>query len=339
MPAGRSCLFVLLVGACGGGGDGGPVDGGRIDARPAGDGTSGVDAFVPSGPVRLTHGDSRNVFEGQNFPDPGLLFADGDVYRFSTNGGAGHVPTTSAAAVDGPWTALSDAFPSPPAWALRHFWAPEVHEIDGTYYLYYAATIADDGSAFGEHAIGVAMSDSPGGPFTALGDAPLHRDPAGRGVIDPDVVDVGDRRYLVWSTDWGPDGRSSGVVRTIQARELVTPQTLGGPAIELLTARAGGWEQGTVEAPSLNVGPDERLHLLYSGGNFESAYATGYAICPADLGPCVRTSDAPWLSGSPANPGGLDVAIDAGGAWLGLHHGGPVSLREPYVVPLTWTPE
>ncbi len=106
--------------------------------------------------------------------------------------------------------------------------------------------------------------------------------------------------------------------------------------IELLAARAEGWELGTVEAPALVPGPDGRLHLLYSGGNFESAYATGYAICPRDLGTCERVGDRPWLENTPPNPGGLDVARDEDGTLHGIHHGGPVSLREPYLVPLSW---
>ena len=89
------------------------------------------------------------------------------------------------------------------------------------------------------------------------------------------------------------------------------------------------------EAPALVPGPDGRAQLVYAGGNFESAYATGYALCPIPLGACERTSDTPWLD-APSNSGGLDVAIAADGTIEGLHHAGPVSLREPYALPMGW---
>ena len=341
MRVDRSCLFVLVVAACGGGevGNGGDGGGGGDGGAGSADGTPDTSPADASGPVRLTHGDPANTGPGENFPDPGLLLAGGRFYRFATNGGGGHVPVAGADDSAGPWDDLGDAMPSPPAWVIAHIWAPEVHRFGDRYYLYYAATVANDGSAFGEHAIGVAESDTPDGPFTPVGEAPLHRDPEGRGVIDPDVVEIAGTAYLVYSTDWGPGGRASGTLRTLQARTLTTPTTLADDPVTLLEARAGGWEAGTVEAPALVPGPDGRLHLLYAGGNFESAYATGYALCPPTPGACERTSDEPWLAASPPNPGGLDVAIAADGAPLGLHHAGPVSLREPYVLPLAWTPE
>ncbi len=52
-------------------------------------------------------------------------------------------------------------------WADRHFWAPEVHEWRGKYYLF--ATFAREYPVRGTQ---ICVSDSPEGPFQPLGDGP-----------------------------------------------------------------------------------------------------------------------------------------------------------------------
>ncbi|MDT1894287.1 family 43 glycosylhydrolase, partial [Acinetobacter baumannii] len=47
-------------------------------------------------------------------------------------------------------------------WAERQMWAPDCASKDGKYYLYFPAKRPD-----GIFQIGVAVSDSPTGPFTA----------------------------------------------------------------------------------------------------------------------------------------------------------------------------
>lgn len=55
-----------------------------------------------------------------------------------------------------------------PSWAKKDLWAPEIHVVNGTYYVYFSAHNNDPrchvivpGSC---HTIGVAISES-GGPF------------------------------------------------------------------------------------------------------------------------------------------------------------------------------
>lgn len=77
------------------------------------------------------------------------------------------------------------------AWADGHAWAPAAVESDGRYYFYFTAS----------QSIGVAVADSPTGPFVdALGHPLVDKaDYAGEQQIDPSVfVDDDGQAYLYW---------------------------------------------------------------------------------------------------------------------------------------------
>ncbi|MFM9552661.1 MULTISPECIES: family 43 glycosylhydrolase [Streptomyces] len=76
------------------------------------------------------------------------------------------------------------------SWADRHAWAPAAAERDGSYYFYFCA----------DQQIGVAVSDSPTGPFRdALGRPLIARDDYPGQMIDPAVFTDGDgTAYLYW---------------------------------------------------------------------------------------------------------------------------------------------
>ncbi|MDR7276066.1 family 43 glycosylhydrolase [Catenuloplanes atrovinosus] len=75
-------------------------------------------------------------------------------------------------------------------WADAHAWAPAAVERDGRYYLYFCA----------DRAIGVAVADSPAGPFRdALGKPLIAADAYPDQMIDPMVfTDDDGRAYLYW---------------------------------------------------------------------------------------------------------------------------------------------
>lgn len=75
-------------------------------------------------------------------------------------------------------------------WAHKSAWAPTIAERNGKYYFYFCA----------EAKIGVAVSDSPTGPFVDSGQPLIARNPDGSGQpIDPDVfVDDDGTPYLYW---------------------------------------------------------------------------------------------------------------------------------------------
>ncbi|MCU7550146.1 glycoside hydrolase family 43 protein [Chitinophagaceae bacterium LB-8] len=79
-------------------------------------------------------------------------------------------------------------------WAQRQMWAPDAASKDGKYYLYFPAKRADD-----FFQIGVAVSDSPTGPFKAEAEAIK-----GSYSIDPAVFqDEDGQYYLYFGGLWG----------------------------------------------------------------------------------------------------------------------------------------
>ncbi|GHF88353.1 family 43 glycosylhydrolase [Streptomyces griseosporeus] len=80
-------------------------------------------------------------------------------------------------------------------WADTYAWAPAVAERDGRYYLYFCA----------EQSIGVAVADSPAGPFKDALGRPLVAKGAYPGqMIDPAVfTDDDGRAYLYWGNGHG----------------------------------------------------------------------------------------------------------------------------------------
>lgn len=271
------------------------------------------------------------TLSGENWPDPSVIKVNGTFYTYATNTGGHHVPVRESTAIvfDGPvaWSGATEAFPEEnhPSWIKecdgdRHIWGPTVvrafdAQLGWIYYLYYSAAFKCDTSEYGEHAIGVAFSGSPTGPFVAIGSQPLLADPWDRGVIDPEIQIVNGTWYLVYSTDWGPNGVPSGTQRYIDSWRMTAPDTLDsinspGAFGHLLTADANSWEDGVVEAPAIVVRKGVRF-LFYSGGVFSQNYATDYAVCTSPVGPCNRnTPGTPWITtgwNGLTNPGGAEV--------------------------------
>lgn len=78
-------------------------------------------------------------------------------------------------------------------WAEKQMWAPDAAHKDGKYYLYFPARRAN-----GLFQIGVAISDSPAGPFIAEPESIK-----GSYSIDPAVFDDNGEYYLYFGGIWG----------------------------------------------------------------------------------------------------------------------------------------
>lgn len=78
-------------------------------------------------------------------------------------------------------------------WAARQMWAPDATEKNGKYYFYFPAKDPND-----VFYLGVAVGDSPTGPFTAQPE-PIK----GSFSIDPAVFEDEGEYYLYWGGIWG----------------------------------------------------------------------------------------------------------------------------------------
>ena len=105
------------------------------------------------------------------------------------------------------WEFVGDGFAEGrPEWVRNtRIWAPDINYVDGKYMLYYAlgawAQIFREGS-------GVAVSDSPCGPFTDLGEVVSFKSTGVTNSIDPALfIDDDGQKYLFW----GSLGPGSGI--------------------------------------------------------------------------------------------------------------------------------
>lgn len=97
------------------------------------------------------------------------------------------------------WEFVGDGFPDGrPSWAAKSsLWAPDINYFDGKYVLYYALGIwggvVNSGS-------GVAVSDSPEGPFADKGKLVDFGTSGVVNSIDPNYFDDGGKKYLYWGS-------------------------------------------------------------------------------------------------------------------------------------------
>ena len=183
---------------------------------------------------------SNPVFDGY-FADPAVLRTSrGDYYAYGT----GHGPERdgrqfpvlhSSDFVH--WTYVGGALPPLRPEGGEEFtayWAPEVAERDGRYYLYYSAAT---GHRDETHRLRVAVAGRPEGPFQDLGRIPLAGEFADRFCIDGHPLrDPADGRwYLFFGTDFFTDRVGTGTAAVPLSNDMRTP---AGPAVPVLRPSA-----------------------------------------------------------------------------------------------------
>lgn len=146
------------------------------------------------------------------------------------------------------------------SWADGNAWAPAIAERDGKYYFYFCA----------EQQIGVAVADSPAGPFRdALGKPLIGKTQFGGQMIDPAVfTDDDGRSYLYW-------GNGHGYVAPLN------DDMVSFDAARVKDITPDGFREG-----SFVVKRDGTYYFMWSeddtrSENYHVAYATG----PSPLGP------------------------------------------------------
>ncbi|MGJ8761329.1 MAG: glycoside hydrolase family 43 protein [Polaribacter sp.] len=126
---------------------------------------------------------SHDIDAGEAFDDLGSHFAMEDYHVLSMD-------TIDSKAVDNGLALHVKDVP----WAKQQMWAPDANEKDGKYYLFFPAKAHDD-----IFRIGVAISDSPTGPFKAESEAIK-----GSFSIDPAVFKDDDGScYMYFGGLWG----------------------------------------------------------------------------------------------------------------------------------------
>src|SRR6266545_2795267 len=251
------------------------------------------------------------VFAG-DYPDPSLIRLGKDYWATATSSEWGpQFPILSSPDLVN-WKIVGAIFPKRPAWAVGNFWAPEISEYQGRYFVYYVGRKKD-----GPLSVAVASADKPEGPYTDHG--PLVSQDAGS--IDPmAVTDEKGERCLVWKED----GNSRKLPTVIWAQTLSDDgASLVGERKELIRNDAP-WEGAVVEGPFV-LRRGERFYLFYSGSGCcgrGCAYAMGVARSRSLFGPWEKNPANPILAGNEhwRCPGHGSIVTDDRGRYFLLYH-------------------
>ena len=225
------------------------------------------------------------------------------------------------------------------------FWAPEVFEFDGRFYMYYTAHWKIYQQE--QLRIGVAVADRPEGPFLDVHDQKPMFD-FGYGVLDADVLKDGDKSYLYYSTAGANhivDGNKESQIWVIElGQDHVSVK--GEPRLILKPEQ--DWEMRQPENHQYwNEGPlvlkkDDRYYMMYSANFFASPYyGIGGATADSPWGPFEKYEENPILATSDriSGPGHNSVVQDENGNYYCVYHAHthydrPSGDRQVYITPM-----
>lgn len=262
------------------------------------------------------------------FGDPYILLVDSIYYMYGTGGGAkdGFCAYSSPDMVN--WTPVGQVYQGnvEGSWAVANFWAPEVYERNGKFYMLFSADWKENPTNELENfRIGVAVADKPTGPFREMSDKPLF-DP-GYPAIDGNLLTDSDgRTYLYYSrccykhpveSEFATKAKNDGLFDEIEESWIyaveVKPdlsEIIGEPVLVLrppvqLDDAQSEWESRSVTTGEVNrrwsEGPfalkqGDTYYLMYSANFFGGKnYAVGYATSKNPFGPFEKSTDNPVL--------------------------------------------
>ncbi len=213
--------------------------------------------------------------------DPDVLYDHGTYYLYPTTAGrniGGIKVYTSTDLVN--WTDKGLAMTAgSDNWGTQGFWAPDLIERDGKYYMYYTAN---------EH-LCVSIAASPLGPFTQKEVAPLHEDTK---EIDAHAFKDDDGQYYLYFVRF----TGGNVIWGAKLNDDMT--SIDERTVTQIVAPSQAWEK---DIAAVNEGPymlkkDGIYYMTYSGSHFESPmYGAGYATSADPLGPFEKYAQNPIM--------------------------------------------
>lgn len=260
-----------------------------------------------------------NPVAAGDFPDPSVIRVGQDYWAAATSSEwAPEFPILHSRDLIN-WEIVGAVFERRPEWSVGSYWAPEISQHAGRFFIYYAAR-----QKSGSLCVAVATARRPQGPYTDHG--PLVCQPVGS--IDGfPVTDERGQRYLLWKED----GNSVSKPTPIWAQKLSANGTrLVGERKEILR-NDQPWEKHAslpygdlIEGPAI-IRRNGWFYMFYSG-NFccarECNYMMGVARSRKLLGPWEKSPANPILAGNDnwKCPGHGTVVTDARGRdWMMYH--------------------
>jgi beta-xylosidase len=247
-----------------------------------------------------------------DFPDPSVIRVGNEYWATATTSQWAPIFPLLHSRDLVSWKTVGAVFRERPAWAISNFWAPEIAQHGGRYFVYYTARKRD-----GPLCVAVATALKPQGPYTDHG--PLVCQEAGSIDAVP-VTDENGDRWLVWKED----GNSRRQPTPLWAQRLNAGGTkLVGEAHEILRNDAP-WEGHVVEGPFI-LRRGEWFYMFYSGAGccgLKCNYALGVARSKKLLGPWEKYDKNPILRENDTwkCPGHGSIVEDDNGRTFLLYH-------------------
>lgn len=265
-----------------------------------------------------------------------MLASDGHYYMFGTTSSTGFKAYRSDDLSQ--WDDLGLVYDGKQSgsWTVDCYWAPEVFEYQGKFYMFFSANWKENPTDEEENfRIGVAVSDSPAGPYVEMYDRPIF-DP-GYPIIDADVLFEEDGRcYLYYSrccykhpveSEIAKIAREEGKYEEIEESWVYGVEmkpdfsgVIGEPVVLLqppysIDDLQSEWESRSVAAGEANrrwtegsliLKKDGIYYMMYSSNYYQGEnYAIGYATASSPLGPFSKSSDNPVLQKNTAEGGNV----------------------------------
>lgn len=277
------------------------------------------------------------------FGDPYVLHVKGDrYYMYGTGGGAkkGFSAYSSTDMVN--WKDEGQVYfhnnkngwSDPEAAWNGAYWAPEVYEMNGKFYMFYSAQWKENPTKELENfRIGVAVANKPTGPFIDLYNRPIF-DP-GYPIIDANVFrDNNGKVYLYYSrccykhaveSEVATWAKNQGWFNEIEESWVYGVElkpdfsgVIGEPVMLLrppvsMQDKQAEWESRSVTSKEVNRRWTEgsttfkkgnTYYMMYSANYFGGKnYAVGYATAKSPLGPYQKAANNPVLQKNTATGG------------------------------------
>lgn len=264
------------------------------------------------GTVAISAQTFENPVLAGDYPDPSVIRVGKDYWATATSSEwAPQFPLVHSTDLVN-WKVVGSVFDKQPSWSVANYWAPEIAEYKGRYFIYYVGR-----KQGGPLSIAVASADKPEGPYKDHGI--LVSQPAGS--IDAvTTVDENGQLYMIWKED----GNSRKLPTILWAQPLSEDGTklLGEPR-ELFRNDAP-WEGAVVEGPFV-VKRDGWFYMFYSGNaccGSNCDYALGVARAKKLLGPWEKNPKNPILAENNEwkCPGHGSIVDDEQGRYWLLYH-------------------
>ncbi|HEX8567539.1 MAG TPA: family 43 glycosylhydrolase [Pyrinomonadaceae bacterium] len=278
-----------------------------------------------------------NPVQAGDYPDPSVIRVGKDYYATATSSEWGpEFPILHSRDLVN-WNIVGVVFPKRPDWSVGNYWAPEIWQENGKFYIWYVARRKD-----GPLCIAVATAAKPTGPYTDHGALECQK----VGSIDAfPIRDENGKLMVVWKED----SNSVGEPTALWAQEFDERRMrLVGNRREIMRNDPTTWEGHLIEGPFI-MRHNDYFYMIYAANaccGRGCNYATGVARSKTILGNWEKYDQNPILKGNENwnCPGhGTAVTTETGRTYFMYHAYHPKDTnyvgRQALLDEIQWTPD